>query len=89
MNTLTVLTLLNCVLLLIYFFNGKTKKLSYTETIIARGLGAYIFTLVALIVICLMVLKEKNGILVMAYIINIVLTSTFLIVFIAQVGRSK
>ena len=73
MNLLTILILINCVLILLYFLTGKTSHLSYTESIISRKIGGYIITLLALIVICLMLLNVAKGILFIAYGINIML----------------
>lgn len=87
MNLLTILTLINFVLILIFIFFIRTTRMSYTEIMVARKLGAYMLSFLALIIICLMLLRETYVVQMIAYAFNIILTLTLIIIFISNIGR--
>lgn len=89
MTLLTILTLVNFVFILIFFVVGRSTRMTYTEVIVARKLGAYILTLLALVVICLLLLKETFVVQMIAYGINIILAASMIVYFFNILRRPR
>ena len=89
MNILLLLTLINFVLLVIVFAFFRATKLSYTEIMVARKLGAYTLTVLAFIVVVLLILKKMYAVTMIAYGLNGILLLVLIMFFFQKLLRKR
>jgi hypothetical protein len=87
MNLLTILALINCGFLLIYFFSRKSTGLTYTEAMVVRQISAYTIVLLTLLVVGFLWLKMYAAIHVLAIVINIILTVFMIFYFLRKLFK--
>lgn len=85
MNVLIILTGINCVLLLSFFFVQKQTRLTYTETMVARQIGAVTITLLALLIVGLLWLEWYTAVHGLAWIINLTLGLALIYYFLRRI----
>ncbi len=87
MNLLTILSLINCGFLLVYFFTNMRTRLTYTESMVIRQISAYTLALLVLLVVGFLWLGMYAAIEIVALIINIALALFMTIYFLRKVVK--
>ncbi len=72
-----------------YFMIGRPSIMTYTETMVARNLGAYVLSLLVFIVLCLLLLKEMHALFIIGIVINLLLALGMIINFVITLLRPK
>jgi len=89
MNLLIVLTVMNSAFIVLFYLFGKTTRMKSIELMVARSLGAYLLVFLALIMIILILLKEKHILLIAGYVINMILIISLIVYFLFNVIKSR
>lgn len=73
MQVLVVLTIINMLLSIVLLFAKKQKRMTYTENMVARTIGAYIIAFLLLCILCLAWLQQYHLIQAVLLVINLIL----------------
>ena len=87
MNLLIALTIVNFVFILIFIISKRSAKMTYTEAIVARSIGAYMLTFLMLMIIGLFILDKTRAIQLIALITNLVLALLMAVYFLKRLVK--
>ena len=87
MQFLTILAYFNCVCIILFFLSGQRTRMTYTEIMIIRKVGAYVFTFLAFLVISFWAIGYIYIVKLIALVFNAILSVVLIIYFLKRLLR--